>query len=109
MRRRSKYGVSKFPWRGITYDSKAEAARHEVLRAKERRGEIVALHYHGLRFYFEKDDRGRAATYQPDFNYIEDGMLIAEEVKGVRVRDWSVRAALFKTAFPEWELRVIEV
>jgi len=36
-------------------------------------------------------------------------VLIAEEVKGVRVRDFPVRAALFKTVFPEWTLRVIQV
>jgi len=109
MARRQKYGVKKFPWRGITYDSKAEAARHEVLRALESRGDIVALHYHGMHFHLGKNDKGRQVIYSPDFTYIEDGMLVAEEVKGVRVRDWPVRAALFKQMFPEWELRVIEV
>jgi len=109
MGKRGKYGITKFPWRGITFDSKAEANRYEILRAQEHAEQIIALHYHGIHFHLGKNDKGRQVIYSPDFTYIEDGMLIAEEVKGPRVRDWPVRAALFKEAFPEWALRVIEI
>lgn len=103
---RTKYNVMKIAIRGIVYDSKAEGQRHRDLSLMEKAGKIEALHYHGLRFHLGWSDKRRLITYIPDFTYLEDGVLIAEEVKGVRVRDWPVRAALFKEQFPEWELRV---
>lgn len=105
---KTKYNVSKIAVEGIVYDSKAEAKRHHELSLLERAGKIEALHYHGLLFRLGRSDKGRTISYTPDFTYLEDGRLIAEEVKGVRVRDWPVRAALFKERFPEWGLRVID-
>ena len=106
--RRTKYNISKIAVGGIVYDSKAEAGRRQDLLLMEKAGKIEALHYHGLRFALGRSDKGRIITYTPDFTYIENERLIAEEVKGVRVRDWPVRAALFKEQFPEWTLRVID-
>jgi len=51
---------------------------------------------------------GSTAGYKPDFTYSERGKLIAEDVKGMVVRDFPLRAALFRHLFPEWELRVIK-
>ena len=67
---------------------------------------ISALHYHGITFHLGRSDKNRPITYRPDFTYIEDGRLVVEEVKGVRVRDFPVRMALFKEKFPEWRLIV---
>lgn len=106
---RSKYHVNETTLNGIKYDSKAEASRHRDLMLLERAGKIEALHYHGLRFFLGRSDKNRPITYTPDFNYIEDGILVAEEVKGYRVRDFPVRVALFKKMFPEWLLKVIQV
>lgn len=105
----SKYHIHKVARDGIVYDSQAEAGRHRDLLLMEGAGKIEALHYHGLRFALGKSDKGRMITYTPDFTYIEDGQLVAEEIKGPRVRDWPVRAALFKEKFPEWALQVVEV
>lgn len=105
----NKYHVSKIAAAGIIYDSKAEANRHLELLLLEKAGQIEALHYHALRFALGKSDKGRMISYTPDFTYIQDGVLTVEEIKGVRVRDWPVRAALFKEKFPEWKLWVKEV
>ena len=102
----NKYHVSKVRANNITYDSKAECDRHWMLIQKEKNLEILALHYHQIRFTLGISDKNRAISYTPDFTYIEDGELVAEEVKGFRVRDWPVRAALFKEQFPEWRLYV---
>ena len=102
----NKYNVSKIAVRGVVYDSKSEANRHQDLMLLEKAGKIDALHYHALRFTLGKSDKGRLISYTPDFTYLEDSVLIAEEVKGYRVRDWPVRAAMFKNQFPEWVLRV---
>jgi len=104
----TKYNIRKIAINRIIYDSKAEARRHQELCLLEKAGKIEALHYHGVSFKLGRSDTGRAISYTPDFTYIKDGQLIAEEVKGPRVRDWAVRAALFKEKFPEWELRVNE-
>lgn len=106
---RTKYNISKIAVEGIVYDSKAEANRHFELCVLRNAGRIEALHHHGLRFHLGRSDKERVISYTPDFTYIEDGWLVAEEVKGVRVRDWPVRAALFKEQFPEWTLRVTDV
>jgi len=105
---RNKYHISKITTNGITYDSKAEAKRHQDLILLERAGKIEALHYHALRFALGKSDKNRLISYTPDFTYIEDGILVANEIKGYRVRDWAVRAAMFKNQFPEWDLQVME-
>jgi len=106
---RNKYHISKITTNGITYDSKAEAKRHRDLILLERAGKIEALHYHALRFSLGKSDKNRLISFTPDFTYIEDGVLVANETKGPVVRDFPVRTALFKEMFPEWELRVIYV
>jgi len=105
---RNKYHVSKVAVLGTVYDSQAEADRHRDLLLLERAGRIEALHYHLLRFALGRSDKNRLISYTPDFTYLEDGILVAEEVKGYRVRDWAVRAAMFKNKFPEWKLRVTE-
>ena len=105
----NKYNISKIAVSGIVYDSKAEARRHQELCLLEKAGKIEALHYHGISFKLGRSDTGRVISYTPDFTYIKDGQLIAEEVKGPRVRDWAVRAALFKEKFPEWRLKVLRV
>lgn len=105
--KRTKYNIARLTVRGTRYDSKAEADRHLVLRDKEKSGEIEALHYHGLRFRLGTSDKGRPVTFTPDFTYIDDGVLVAEEIKGPVARDFPVRSAMFKDKYPEWELRVV--
>lgn len=51
---------------------------------------------------------GHKAKYRPDFVYREGGQLVAEDVKGMIVRDFPLRAALFRLCFPEIELRIIK-
>ena len=102
----NKYHVSRIAIDGVVYDSNAEALQHQTLKLLEKAGQIEALHYHGIRFSLGKSDKGKLISYTPDFTYIKDGRLVAHEVKGVRVRDWPVRAALFAQAYPEWRLEV---
>ena len=107
---KNKYHVSRVGVPGqIIYDSRAEAKRHQELLLMEKANKIQALHYHGIKFYLGKSDKNKSIWYTPDFTFIQDGQLIAEEVKGYRVRDFPVRSALFKQQFPEWKLKVISV
>lgn len=53
-------------------------------------------------------NNGHKAKYRPDFTYQEGNRTIAEDVKGVIVRDFPLRAALFKHCYPDIELRVVK-
>jgi hypothetical protein len=101
---------------GHTHASGAEAKRCNELHLLFRQGIIDALVFEptydlrpaGLAV---KMGNGQNAKYRPDFVYREAGKLIAEDVKpsgGLMERDFPLRAALFRTCFPEIELRVVK-
>jgi hypothetical protein len=52
-----------------------------------------------------KAPNGRRVGYKSDFEYIENGLLVTEDVKGVVVRDWPLRRAVFIALFPNHQLR----
>lgn len=73
-------------------------------------GEIRDLQI-GPKFFFEVNgrallhDNGRRAVYTPDFYYrLRTGRLVAEDSKGMRVRDWPLRKALFRACYPDIEV-----
>lgn len=98
---------------GHAHASKREAARCAELHLLLRAGEIDALtveptyelHVDGTPI---KMGNGHVARYRPDFTYLERGKVVAEDVKGVIVRDFPLRAALFRHCYPEIELRVLK-
>jgi hypothetical protein len=110
----SKYGNTKTTIDNITFDSKAEAARYLQLRQLQQAGEIRSLVVHPTYTVLEAfvDNEGvkqTAVRYTPDFSYIEGEQFVAEDVKGYPYRDFSMRAKLFKRAYPEVKLRIIKV
>lgn len=98
---------------GHSHASAREAKRcaelHLLLRAGEIDGLVVEPTYelscNGNKI---RMGNGHVAKYRPDFTYIERGYLVAEDVKGFVVRDFPLRAALFKACYPEIELRVVK-
>ena len=83
-RRRNKYGAVRTVIDGITFHSKKEAARYEVLREMQARGEIANLRLqvsHTLTVNGHKICR-----YISDFEYDLGDKHIVEDVKG-RVTD----------------------
>ena len=80
----SKYGAQRTQIDGITFDSKAEAARYADLRLLSRAGEISDLTLQP-EFPFEVNGQ-RVFTYQADFSYRQDGALVIEDVKGFDTR-----------------------
>jgi len=87
-RRHSKYGAVKTTVDGILFDSKAEARRYEELRLRMMAGEIEALQVHGryplTAHLLEKPHRIVVGDYVSDFDYLENGRLVVEDVKGVK-------------------------
>ena len=87
--RRARYGrqnSKKVTYFGVVFDSHAEANRYLELRAMQERGEIANLEPHPRyilqpAFVMENGEKVRAITYTPDFDYIERGVRVVEDVK----------------------------
>ena len=95
---------------GHTHDSKREAIRCNELHILQAAGEITDLTIHPQYWFVIngrqlKHPNGRRVGYKSDFEYIENGMLVTEDVKGVIVRDWPLRRAVFIALFPNHLLR----
>lgn len=111
---RHKYGaISATCANGHSHASKREAKRCGELHLLQRAGEIsdlvieptYELHVGGEPI---KMRNGHKAKYRPDFVYSEGGRAVAEDVKGFIVRDFPLRAALFRVCYPDIELRVVK-
>lgn len=102
--RPNKYGAKKTQIDGIWFDSKAEGMHYLVLRDRERKGEINLLH--SQREFPLVVNGFRVGSYTVDFCYTENGVAVADEVKGFKARDWSIRSKLFMALHPAIELRV---
>ena len=96
---RNKYGAKKTQVGGIKFDSKKEATRWMELQVLERCGEIsnlqrqVKIELMGqYRPLYTRTGRKMVLTF--DFSYIEDGIVIFEDSKGVWARDFEVRIAV---------------
>ena len=98
---------------GHKHASKREAARCDQLHLLQKAGKISDLEVEPT-FKFVIDGKPllmgnrQQAKYRPDFIYVENGRYVAEEVKGMVVRDFPLRAALFRHLFPTYELRVVK-
>lgn len=115
-----KYKNLKVTYNGHDFDSLAEKARYVQLRLMESKGLISQLQVHSKDLKYVlipkseyKDLSGkivklREATYTPDFTYIENGRLIAEDVKGFKTELFNFKAKLFRSRYPEIYLRVVK-
>ena len=96
---RNKYGAKKTLVGDIKFDSKKEANRWMELQLLERAGEIsdlkrqVKVELIGqYRPIYTRTGRKMKITF--DFSYIEDGVPIYEDTKGMPTRDYEVRVAV---------------
>lgn len=77
----SKYLNKKTIVDGIKFDSKKEASRYLELRAMEIRGEISLLRRQYPLILIEKSKYGRQIKYVADFTYLQNGIVVVEDVK----------------------------
>lgn len=94
---------------GHVHASGKEAGRCNDLHILQRAGAISGLEQQPV-YRFTVDGRAvtvgkRQLKFTPDFRYIENGQLVTEDVKGVRTRDYIVRAAFFRAFHPDIILR----
>lgn len=91
---------------GIRFPSKAEAARYQELKLRVKAKQIGRLKLHPR---FKLIVHGTLiCTYVADSEYIEDGGLVVEDVKGVETQAFKIKATLFKALFPGYKFRLIK-
>lgn len=111
---RSKFHNIKTVVGGITFDSKAEAARYRELLLLASHGSISGLACHPqfeLQAAF-KDNQGKkqsAIKFTADFSYTESGVSVVEDVKSrpTATAAFRIRERLFRRKFPEIDFRVV--
>lgn len=86
----------------ITFDSKSEARRYSELRLLEREGQISELQLQpsfilapSVRFHDAKRTKP-ALKYIADFEYLEKGVKIIEDVKGMQTPAFKIKRHLMK-------------
>ena len=90
----SKYNEIRTTIDGITFASKAEAARYQQLKLLVRAGDIEDLVLQP-KFSIVINDQ-KICTYIADFQYYQDGKIIIEDVKGVRTPVYNLKKKLVK-------------
>lgn len=101
----SKYNNRVFERDGMKWDSAAEYERYLVLRDKLAQGDITALvvkptyELHPAYKLYGQRKRQPAITYTPDFEYVQDGVLVTEDVKGVETAVFRIKRKLFEARY----------
>lgn len=108
MRKGNKYNAKKTVVDGITFDSKAEAARYVELKLLEGQGVIKGLERQ-VRFRLQEGfgafdgKRVRPIDYVADFMYVDNnGDTVVEDVKGMRTDVYKLKKKLFLNKYPDY-------
>lgn len=94
----------------IIFDSRLEANRYCELKLLERSGEIFDLKLQP-RFLLQenfkyKDKTYRKIEYVADFEYIENGQVVVEDVKGMQTEVFKIKMKLLLNKYPEIDFRI---
>jgi hypothetical protein len=92
----TKYGNRHVKADGYDFDSKAEHRRYTELLIEVRAGLISDLCHHPRfdlqpAFVDNTGKRHRAIIYEADFSYRDNGVLVVEDVKGVRTKEFILK------------------
>lgn len=105
----NKYHARKTTIDGITFDSRAEAARYTELKLLERAGEITSLvlqpEFELIPGYTKNGRKVRSVKYIADFMYTDrNGKTVIEDVKGVRTKEFLLKKKIF-----EWKYQNLTI
>jgi hypothetical protein len=92
LKRGSKYGNVPMRVDGRLFHSQKEARRYQELKAMESCGLISGLECQ-VRYHLEVG-KVRICDYIADFRYQRDGAEVVEDVKGMRTREYELKARL---------------
>ena len=98
--KQNKYHNKKVEYDGIKFDSVKEKNRYIGLKQLERLGVIQNLQRqvkYLLQPSFKLNGKTiRSITYIADFVYIQDGVEVIEDVKGMRTKEYLLKKKLFE-------------
>ena len=108
----SKYHNKKVQVDMYVFDSIAESKRYKELKLLEQAGEISELELQP-RFLLQEGFRKNGKTFRKieyiaDFQYIENGRLVIEDVKGKETEVFKLKRKLFEHEYPDYELKLIK-
>lgn len=86
--KRHKYGARRVEVDGISFASRKEARRYQELKLLERAGRISNLRRQ-IRFALVQ-----TVVYVADFQYLENGETVVEDVKGYRTPEYKRKRRL---------------
>jgi hypothetical protein len=110
---RSKFGNRRIEYDGYIFDSLMEKRRYQELQLLVQMGDISGLRVHPRYKLQEKyrqpetGKRERAIYYEADFEYIEDGQVVTEDVKGHQTAVFKLKRKLFEQKFNR-RLRLVQ-
>ena len=98
--KQNKYHNKKVIYDGIKFDSTKEKNRYIGLKQLEKLGVIQNLQRqvkYELQPSFKLNKKTiRSITYVADFVYIQDGVEVIEDVKGMRTKEYLLKKKLFE-------------
>lgn len=107
-----KYHNKEIVVNGIRFQSQKEANRYYVLLLLQKAGYIknlVLQPRYILQDTFKKNGKTyRKIEYIADFEYVENGKIIVEDVKGYETEVFKIKHKLFEYKYPELELKVVK-
>jgi len=107
-----KYGNKEIIVNGIRFQSKKEANRYCELLLLQR-AKIISNLKLQPRFLLQEGFKKNGKTYKKieyiaDFQYVENGKVIIEDVKGYETEVFKIKHKLFEYKYPEFELRLVK-
>ena len=107
----NKYRAVKVKIDGYTFASKAEGKRYRDLCLLVRAGEITDLRVHPkykmIPAVVVSGKKHGIRTYTADFEYIENGKTVVEDVKGVITDFASWKMQQFQWQYPKADFRIV--
>jgi hypothetical protein len=101
-----KYFAQKVEYDGIKFDSKLEAARYKILKAKEENGEIENVE---VQVPYECMVEGKKiCKYIADFRYWCKDQYVVEDTKGVLTQVFSLKKKLVEALHPGVIVQIIK-
>lgn len=108
----TKYGAKKMVIEGTTFASQKEGRRFLELQLMEKAGVILDLQLQPVFMLQEKfeyfGEKIREIKYIADFQYFDKelGYVVVEDVKGMILPEFKLKAKLFKFRYPHLHLRI---
>lgn len=108
----NKYRNKKVIIDDYVFDSIQESRRYKELKLLLKAGKISDLQLQPrflLQDSFKKNGKTfREIEYIADFQYIENGKTIVEDVKGMQTDVFKLKHKIFEKVYPDLELRIIK-